>query len=68
MSINSGSSGGDPNNFTLPQSFNVTDIMHKLHVTNYLTPTYCDYCSQLLIGLMKQGLKCESEWDLFPIS
>lgn len=41
-------------------SINIADVMHKLHVTTYLTPTYCDYCSQLLIGLIKQGLKCES--------
>lgn len=41
--------------------FELKDVMHKLHATNYLTPTYCDYCSQLLFGLIKQGVKCESK-------
>lgn len=53
-------------------TINFNDAMHKLNVTNYLTPTYCDYCSQLLIGLIKQGLKCQSknvlEKNLFFIS
>ncbi len=50
------------NNFILNenQSIPLSDVMHKLHVANYLTPTYCDYCSQLLFGLIKQGVKCES--------
>jgi hypothetical protein len=37
----------------------VKDLLHKLHLTSYLTPTYCEYCSQLLMGLIKQGVKCE---------
>jgi hypothetical protein len=50
------------NDFELNQSIQMNDVMHRLHVTNYLTPTYCDYCSQLLFGLIKQGLKCESKF------
>ncbi len=54
------------NNFMLNdnQSIPLSDVMHKLHVANYLTPTYCDYCSQLLFGLIKQGVKCESKLGL----
>ena len=43
----------------------INDVMHRLHVVNYLTPTYCDYCSQLLFGLIKQGLRCESKYEIF---
>ena len=42
--------------------FNLADVTHKLHVTTYFSPTYCNYCSQFLMGLMKQGLKCESKF------
>jgi hypothetical protein len=52
MEINSNSAG-------LNSSLAINDVYHKLVVTNYLSPTYCDYCSQMLIGLIKQGLKCE---------
>ncbi len=41
------------------QQKNVVDLNHKFNLNNYMTPTYCDYCSQLLVGLIKQGLKCE---------
>ncbi len=47
-------------NDNISENSNLNDVFHKLHVANYLTPTYCDYCSQLLFGLIKQGLKCES--------
>lgn len=32
---------------------------HTLHVHSYKTPTFCDFCGELLFGLVKQGLKCQ---------
>ncbi|VDK28721.1 unnamed protein product [Gongylonema pulchrum] len=31
---------------------------HILAVTSYITPTFCDYCGEILVGLIKQGLQC----------
>uniref|UniRef100_A0A915C9X9 protein kinase C n=1 Tax=Parascaris univalens TaxID=6257 RepID=A0A915C9X9_PARUN len=31
---------------------------HVLAVTSYKTPTFCDYCGEILVGLIKQGLQC----------
>ncbi|GAU96482.1 hypothetical protein RvY_07919 [Ramazzottius varieornatus] len=32
---------------------------HHWVVHNYKTPTFCDHCSEMLLGITKQGLKCE---------
>lgn len=32
---------------------------HSLLVHNFHSPTFCDFCGELLIGLFKQGLQCE---------
>ncbi|KAI3418775.1 Dkf-1p [Globodera pallida] len=32
---------------------------HSLLVNTYVTPTFCDYCGEMLIGLVKQGLQCQ---------
>uniref|UniRef100_A0A0N5AVZ6 protein kinase C n=1 Tax=Syphacia muris TaxID=451379 RepID=A0A0N5AVZ6_9BILA len=32
---------------------------HVLSVTSYKTPTFCDYCGEFLVGLIRQGLQCE---------
>lgn len=32
---------------------------HRLTVHSYRSPTFCDFCGQMLFGLVKQGLKCE---------
>ncbi|KAL4134739.1 hypothetical protein QTP88_006459 [Uroleucon formosanum] len=31
---------------------------HSLTVHSYKTPTFCDYCGQMLFGIVRQGLKC----------
>ncbi|CAN0244213.1 unnamed protein product [Pylaiella littoralis] len=33
--------------------------VHSLRLHSYYAPTFCDACSQLLIGIMQQGLQCE---------
>jgi len=32
---------------------------HVLHVHSYKSPHFCDFCGEMLFGLVKQGLKCE---------
>lgn len=32
---------------------------HMLVVHSYKTPNFCDYCGEMLFGLVRQGLKCE---------
>lgn len=32
---------------------------HSMLVNTYVTPTFCDYCGEMLIGLVKQGLQCQ---------
>ncbi|KAL3082472.1 hypothetical protein niasHT_032835 [Heterodera trifolii] len=31
---------------------------HLLQVNTFVTPTFCDYCGEMLIGLIKQGVQC----------
>ena len=31
---------------------------HVLNVHSYKSPTFCDYCGQMLFGLVRQGLQC----------
>jgi len=31
---------------------------HNFKETTYYQPTYCDYCTKLLVGITKQGSKC----------
>lgn len=32
---------------------------HALSVHSYKTPTFCNFCGEMLFGMFKQGLKCE---------
>ncbi|GFS26543.1 serine/threonine-protein kinase D3 [Elysia marginata] len=32
---------------------------HLLFVHSYKSPHFCDFCGEMLFGLVKQGLKCE---------
>ncbi|TKR93005.1 hypothetical protein L596_007542 [Steinernema carpocapsae] len=32
---------------------------HDLHVAQYMTPTFCDYCGEVIMGMFKQGFKCK---------
>ena len=32
---------------------------HSLVVHSYKAPTFCDFCGEMLFGLVRQGLKCE---------
>ncbi|XP_039283018.1 serine/threonine-protein kinase D3 [Nilaparvata lugens] len=32
---------------------------HTLVVHSYKAPTFCDFCGEMLFGLVRQGLKCE---------
>jgi len=32
---------------------------HSLVIHSYKTPTFCDFCREMLFGMFKQGLKCE---------
>uniref|UniRef100_A0A0N4ZSC4 protein kinase C n=1 Tax=Parastrongyloides trichosuri TaxID=131310 RepID=A0A0N4ZSC4_PARTI len=42
-----------------PQHERLVIHPHTLYVHSYKTPTFCDFCGELLFGLVKQGLKCE---------
>jgi len=42
---------------------NIPDVTivkpHALSVHSYKTPTFCDFCGEMLFGLVRQGLKCD---------
>ena len=38
---------------------------HQLNVHSYKAPAFCDFCGEMLFGLVRQGLKCECE-SKFP--
>ncbi|XKL69676.1 hypothetical protein PGB90_007445 [Kerria lacca] len=33
---------------------------HSLNVHSYKAPTFCDFCGEMLFGLVRQGLKCDA--------
>lgn len=36
---------------------------HALSVHSYKAPTFCDFCGEMLFGLVRQGLKCEGKFS-----
>ena len=34
---------------------------HVLAVHSYKSPHFCDYCGEMLFGIVRQGLKCDGE-------
>ena len=40
---------------------NEPDVLrpHSLFVHSYKSPAFCDFCGEMLFGLVRQGLKCE---------
>lgn len=40
---------------------------HALYVHSYKAPTFCDYCGEMLWGLVRQGLKCEGKSMIFSV-
>lgn len=36
---------------------------HALTVHSYKVPTFCDFCGEMLFGLVRQGLKCEGKYN-----
>ncbi|XP_035217442.1 serine/threonine-protein kinase D3-like isoform X2 [Stegodyphus dumicola] len=38
---------------------------HALMLHSYKSPTFCDFCGEMLFGLVRQGLKCEAFLDIF---
>lgn len=35
---------------------------HVLYVHSYKSPHFCDFCGEMLWGLVRQGLKCEGKY------
>jgi len=34
---------------------------HVLYVHSYKSPHFCDFCGEMLWGIVRQGLKCDGE-------
>ena len=47
-----------PSTANIPQD-GVQIRPHQLNVHSYKSPAFCDFCGEMLFGLVRQGLKCE---------
>ena len=36
--------------------------MHSFHEVTFKKPTFCDDCGKIILGIVKQGLECESNF------
>jgi len=44
------------------------NIPHQFSENTFLTPSFCGQCGQFIVGIYKQGVKCESiNIDLFNL-
>lgn len=55
--------------FSVPTSNSNSEAVkvrpHALSVHSYKTPTFCDFCGEMLFGLVRQGLKCDGEFSIW---
>lgn len=41
---------------------------HALSVHSYKAPTFCDFCGEMLFGLVRQGLKCDGMYNFHYVA
>lgn len=49
----------------VPQHERILVHPHTLFVHSYKSPTFCDFCGEMLFGLVKQGLKCQGIYNMY---
>ena len=37
---------------------------HRFKVHNFLGPSFCDMCGQMMHGIFRQGAKCTGQWNI----